>query len=183
MNDCRAAKLGLLLAGAVLAGCQSAGPKPPAAVPAVLAVPANQTVSRVFRVHGVQIYDCKPSHDDPMHVDWTLRAPEAELRDAGGKLVGRHYAGPTWEALDGSKIIGEVVARSDSPDPSAIPWLLLRVKSATGQGLFSQTLSVQRLDTVGGKAPAEGCDQHAVGKEARVPYAADYFFYVVKPGG
>jgi len=183
MNDIRSTAFVLLLACTVLAGCQSGRLKPPSAVPERLAVPANQTVSRMFRVHGVQIYDCKPSRDDPMHIDWTFRAPEAELRDSSGQLIGRHYAGPTWEALDGSRIIGEVVARDDSPDPSAIPWLLLRVISATGQGLFSQTISVQRLDTAGGKAPAGGCDSTGVGKEARVPYAADYFFYVAKPGG
>jgi Protein of unknown function (DUF3455) len=183
MKDIRATALGLLLASAALFGCQSSRLKPPSAVPENLAPPANQTVSRMFRVHGVQIYDCQAGRDDPMRADWTFRAPEAELRDPGGRLIGRHYAGPTWEALDGSKIVGEVVARHDSPDPTAIPWLLLRVKSATGQGLFSQTISVQRLDTAGGKAPAIGCDQAQVGQEARVPYAADYFFYVAKPGG
>ena len=183
MNDIRAIAFALLLACTVLAGCQTARLTPPSVVPESVAVPANQTVSHMIRVHGVQIYDCKPGRDDPMHFDWTFRAPEAELRDSSGQLIGRHYAGPTWEALDGSKIIGEIVARYDSPDPTAIPWLLLRVKSASGHGLFSQTISVQRLDTAGGKAPAGGCNQTEVGNEARVPYAADYFFYAVKPGG
>ena len=182
MKDFRSTAIGLLLTSAVLAGCQTSEVKSPSAVPESLAIPENQTLSQRFRVHGVQIYDCKANRDDSTRIEWTFTAPEAELRDSGGHLVGRHYAGPTWEALDGSKIVGEVVARHDSADPNAIPWLLLRVKSASGQGLFSRTISVQRLDTAGGKAPAGGCDQTEVGKEARVPYVADYFFYAVKLG-
>ncbi len=172
-----------LAALTLLAGCQSASPTPPSTVPGPLAVPANQTLARMFRVHGVQIYECKPSHDDPMRIEWTFRAPEAELRDGRDHLIGRHFAGPTWEALDGSKVVGEVVARADSPDPTAIPWLLLRAKSNAGQGIFGATASVQRLDTGGGKAPTGGCDQSQVGREARVPYTANYFFYDAKPSG
>ncbi len=183
MNALRATAIGFLATLAMLGGCETARLTPPAGVPASLAVPANQTLSRMFRVHGVQIYDCKARREDPTRIEWTFRAPEAELRDSHGQLIGRHYAGPTWEALDGSKILGEVAARSDGPDPTAIPWLLVRAKSATGSGLFGRTLSVQRLNTAGGKAPSGGCDSTQIGKEARVPYTADYFFYVAKTSG
>jgi hypothetical protein len=185
MTDPRttATAIAVLAALAQLAGCETASLAPPATVPAALAVPATQTLVRRFRVQGVQIYDCKASHDDPTRFEWTFRAPEAELRDAHGRLIGRHYAGPTWEALDGSKIVGEVAARAESPDPTAIPWLLVRAKSTAGQGIFGATASVQRLDTGGGKAPASGCDQGQLGREARVPYTANYFFYDARPGG
>src|ERR1022692_3263827 len=165
----------------ILAGCQAAQTRPLPAVPERLAVPAGQTLSQMLKASGGQIYECKPSHDDPMRMEWALRAPEAELRDPAGELVGRHYAGPTWEAHDGSKVVGEVSARYDSPDPNAIPWLLLKAASTTGRGVFSQTTSVQRLNTSGGKAPTSGCDQTQNGKEARVSYTAEYFFYHSKP--
>jgi len=165
----------------ILAGCQATPMHPLPAVPERLAVPAGQTLSQMLKASGVQIYECKPSHDDPMRMEWAFRAPEAELRDPAGKLVGRHYAGPTWEARDGSKVVGEVSARYDGPDPNAIPWLLLKAASTTGRGVFSQTTSVQRLNTSGGKAPTSGCDRAQVGKEARVSYTAEYFFYVSKP--
>jgi len=129
----------------------------------------------------VQIYDCKPNKDDPARFEWVFRAPEAELFDAAGKNIGKHYAGPTWESNDGSKVVGEVKARDNSPDPNAIPWLLLSAKSTSGNGVFSQTQSIQRVHTAGGNAPAAGCSQAQAGKELRVPYKAMYYFYRARP--
>ena len=116
-----------------------------------------------------------------MRFEWSFKAPEAELFDSDGKKIGRHYAGPTWEANDGSKVVGEVKAKDNGPDPNAIPWLLLSAKSTSGSGIFSQTQSIQRLNTVGGQAPAEGCNQAQFGKETRVPYKAKYYFYIARP--
>jgi hypothetical protein len=36
---------------------------------------------------------------------------------------------------------------------------------------------IQRLNTVGGVAPAEPCDAKTVGSKKAVPYSADYVFY------
>lgn len=146
-------------------------------VPAPLMAPPSQILSSQLRASGVQIYGCKASKDDSTRFEWVLVSPEAELMDRTGKAVGRHYAGPTWEASDGSKVVGAVVGRDNGPDPSAIPWLLLRATSTSGHGMFSSTQSVQRLHTVGGKAPADGCDQTREGKQVQVPYQADYLFY------
>jgi len=55
--------------------------------------------------------------------------------------------------------------------------LLLRATSATGPGAFSQVKSIQRLHTVGGKAPADGCSPAQSGQVLRVPYSAEYLFY------
>ena len=82
--------------------------------------------------------------------------------------------GPTWEALDGSRLTGARVASAAAPDGKSIPWLLLRSTSSTGPGLFGDVTWVQRLDTVGGGAPA-GCDGGHLGAEVMVPYRADYF--------
>ena len=151
-------------------------------VPDKLQVPAGQTLAFDLRAKGVQIYVCSARKDDATKFEWTLKAPEAELFDASGKKVLKHYAGPTWEAADGSKVVGELKARDAGPDANAIPWLLLSTKSTGGNGVLSKTTSIQRLRTVGGKAPATGCAQAAdAGKEVRIPYQAVYYFYTAKP--
>ena len=165
---------------ALLAGCASAQIGMNPVVPENLRVPATQTLSVVAQAAGVQIYECAAGKTDPTRFEWALKAPEAQLVDSAGKSIGKHYAGPTWESNDGSKAVGEVKARDDGPDPNAIPWLLMSAKSTEGNGIFGKTQSVQRLNTVGGKAPADGCSQAQVGKEARIPYRATYYFYVAR---
>jgi len=150
-------------------------------IPTNLMVPATQRLALAAHASGVQIYDCKASKDDPARFEWVFRAPEADLFDESGQKIGRHYAGPTWESHDGSKVVGETRARDDGPDANAIPWLLLAAKSTSGDGILAHTVSVQRVDTVGGKAPSGGCGQvqAARAREARVPYSATYNFFVV----
>ena len=160
---------------AALSGCATTGAAP--AIPARLVVPATQELSLQTRAVGVQIYDCTPAKDDATRFEWVFRAPEATLLDAKGNRVGTHYAGPTWESSDGSKVVGELKARDDGPDATAIPWLLLSAKSVSGKGPLARTTSVQRIQTVGGKAPGDGCGPAQAGKELRVPYEAAYYFY------
>jgi Protein of unknown function (DUF3455) len=154
-------------------------PTPPPTVPDNLKVPDGQLVLLKALGKGVQIYTCKAKSDDPSKFDWTFKAPEADLFNHKGEKIGKHYGGPTWEANDGSKVVGEVKARANAPDASAIPWLLLSAQSHEGSGKFSTVTYLQRVNTVGGKAPTQGCDSSHVGTEARVDYTADYYFYVM----
>jgi Protein of unknown function (DUF3455) len=165
----------LLVCGAIA----EASPLP--VVPENLKAPADQTLSLVTQATGVQIYACNAGKSDPTKFEWIFKSPEADLLNSAGAKIGKHYAGPTWEANDESKVVGEVKARDDGPDASAIPWLLLKAKSTSGKGVFGHTQSIQRIKTVGGKAPAAGCDQAKVGSEVRVPYTATYYFYNAKP--
>ena len=148
-----------------------------AGVPENLAVPVDQSLSLAVSAAGVQIYECKAGKDAAARFEWAFKAPEAELFDRAGNRIGKHYGGPTWEANDGSKVVGEAVARAESPDATAIPWLLLKAKTTSGSGVFARTRSIQRVDTAGGKAPIEGCDQARIGAEVRVPYKAAYYFF------
>ena len=145
-------------------------------VPAALEV-EGQKPGLEARAVGVQIYQCKARADDPSLFDWSLKAPEATLFDAGDKPIGKHYAGPTWESTDGSKVVGQLKAKDPGPDADAIPWLLLDAKSVSGEGVFAKTTAIQRLDTSGGLAPVHGCTQDRAGLEARVDYTARYVFY------
>ena len=115
----------------VIAGCGmlSVGTFSRVPVPAELQPEANQKLDRVVAASGVQIYRCDPKKDQPGQYEWVFQAPEAILRGTGGDFLGKHYAGPTWEASDGSKIVGTVQARSDAPDRQAIPWLRLGTRS------------------------------------------------------
>jgi hypothetical protein len=129
---------------------------------------------------GVQIYVCRMKKDEAGAYEWAFVAPEADLFDRRGKRIGRHYAGPHWEATDGSKIVGTVKERTDAPSPDAIPWLLLTAQSVGPAGSFSEVTSIQRVNTTGGVAPKEGCSSAAAGASERVGYTADYYFFVTR---
>jgi uncharacterized protein DUF3455 len=153
------------------------GPPPLPDVPATLRAPAGQVVYLEALATGVQIYECTSRRDDPSTYEWAFRAPEAALADRSGRSLGKHYAGPTWESVDGSTVVGEAKASDPGPNRSAIPWLLLGAKATTGGGTFGQAKSVQRLQTVGGLAPSERCSATNAKQVARVPYTASYYFY------
>ena len=106
-----------------------------------------------------------------------LVAPEAALFDARGNPIGRHGAGPQWQANDGSTIRATVKERANAPISGAIPWLLLTARTVGPEGMFSKVTSIQRLNTVGGVAPAAPCTRDTAATQARVDYTADYYFY------
>ena len=164
----------------VLTGCASTPSVAPPEVPANLRPPADQVVFLETLATGAQLYECTRSAGPPSTFDWVFRSPEATLVDRSGITRGRHFAGPTWESLDGSSVVGDVKARDPGPNPSSIPWLMLTAKSTSGTGVFSATRTIQRVNTVGGLAPTGPCAAANVGEIARVPYTATYYFYRTK---
>ena len=146
-------------------------------VPQQLQPPANEQLLLQVHAKGDQVYTCK---SDAAQFTWTLKAPDAQLLDKNGKPFGKHFAGPSWESSDGSRVTGKAVANSPSPDADSIPWLLVTIVSHEGNGVLAHVTSIQRLNTKGGKAPASGCDASHAGQELRVPYSADYRFYAPK---
>jgi Protein of unknown function (DUF3455) len=146
-------------------------------IPQQLQAPANEQL--LLQVHGKgdQVYVCT---SNAAQFAWTLKAPDAQLFDENGNPFGRHFAGPSWEANDGSRVIGKAVANWPSPDANSIPWLLVTIVSRDGSGVLSRVTTVQRLNTKGGKAPESGCDASHVSEEVRASYSADYRFYAPK---
>jgi Protein of unknown function (DUF3455) len=140
-------------------------------IPAKLAPPVGAKLVGKYAAKGVQIYVCAAKGTTN---EWSFKAPEAMLTDAHGKAFAKHYAGPTWEAADGSKIVGKALANEPAPKAGAIPWLLLSVESS-GSGVLAGARFVQRVNTVGGVGPAGACP--AAGAEQRVDYTADYIIY------
>jgi hypothetical protein len=176
MHPCTAATL--VAASFVLAGCAST-PAPGPSIPAALQPPAGEKLWQVLGARGVQVYECRAKKDDPAGAtEWAFVAPEAELLDRSGAPAGKHYAGPHWEAPDGSRVKGSVKARADAPLAGAIPWLLLATESAGPAGRFAGITSIQRVNTIGGAAPGASCGAAELGRQSRVPYTADYRVFV-----
>ena len=146
-------------------------------VPPALQPPVNEKLILQLRGTGDQIYSCK---SEGGLFRWTLKAPDAQLSDIKGQSFGKHFAGPTWQSNDGSRVTGKLAASVDSPDADSIPWLVLKVVTHTGDGILARATTIQRLHTQGGKAPADGCDSDHVNQEVRVAYSADYLFYAAK---
>lgn len=176
MSRLLVAGCGLLIA-AGLTACAHDRAVPPTGVPVLVQVSEGQVLMRMLHGSGVQIYQCSADPQNAKRFAWVFQSPAADLAERSGKDVGRHYAGPTFEGNDGSKVVAEVVATDKGPNATAIPWLLLRAKSNAGKGIFAKTQSIQRLHTIGGLAPDGGCDASHAGQRSRVPYSADYYFY------
>jgi Protein of unknown function (DUF3455) len=171
--------LGAAVAALLISGCATQMEiKTAPTTPANLAPAANEAQVLRLPAVGVQIYECKIVDGKP--AAWIFVSPEADLFDESGARVGKHYGGPTWELNDGSKIVGTVKERANSATAGAIPWLLLSAKSSGGAGKFEKISSLQRVNTVGGVAPATGCTAGDVSKQARVYYKADYVYFTTK---
>ena len=157
-----------LAAMALTASVASAQP-----VPDRIQVPAGNAPYLQAHAIGAQVYACAATADGPK---WQFVEPQAVLYDDHARLLGVHFAGPTWQTLDGSQV---KAAKVDgvTVDPTAIPWLLLK-KTSTTPGRLAATTYVQRLNTRGGLEPAAStCSTATVGNERKVLYTADYRFW------
>ena len=137
----------------------------------------GETIVLIVHAEGAQVYDCKAGGGGKL--SWQFREPVATLIQ-DGKTVGRHYVGPTWEHVDGSRIVGIVIgsvakaiAPASGPGPKDIPWLKLEVVEARGGGALASVTAIQRINTQGGQI-AGACDN--AGATLAAPYAADYVF-------
>ena len=141
----------------------------PPSVPSTIAVPDGNKVFLEGHAVGVQIYSCNGTA-------WSSAVPRANLFDDHGKLIISHFAGPTWQAKDGSMVVGHAEA-SVTVDRTAIPWVRLSAASTT-PGRLGNTTNIQRIATTGGHVPpAADCNATTAGTVAEVPYTADYYFW------
>lgn len=160
---------------AVLLGCSvllcriSAGAAQ-TAIPDAIAASKAEAVVLTVHAEGAQVYDCKAGEGG--RLAWQFREPIATLIE-NGKTVGRHYAGPVWEHVDGSRVVGKPVAKSGGATAKDIPWLKLAVVEAHGTGALAGVTAIQRIRTQGGQI--DGACAKA-GDTQAAPYAADYVF-------
>lgn len=154
------------LASLLLAGSAALAADP---LPDAIAAP-DETAVLTAHAEGVQVYECKPVTDGKLA--WSFREPVATLI-AGGRTVGRHYAGPNWEHVDGSAVTARTAGSAPGATVSDIAWLKLEVISHRGNGLLSSVATVQRINTSGGELSG-ACDKSGALKSAA--YSADYVF-------
>jgi hypothetical protein len=146
-------------------------------VPATIEVEAGNKVFLVGHAVVVQIYRCTASADGFV---WSFVAPRAVLYGDHGQRIATHFAGPTWQARDGSTVVAGGVAGVPGA-PTAIPWLLLStVSTSAGDhgNRLGRTTFIQRTATTGGLSPdGSQCTAETAGTTAEVPYTADYHFW------
>jgi Protein of unknown function (DUF3455) len=147
----------------------------PPDVPAAIQALSGERVVLLAHASGSQIYICQAGADSKF--SWTLKAPDAELKDEKGTIIGSHFAGPTWKLNDGGEVTGKAAAHVDSPDPASIAWLLVKAVGHSGTGLLTNVTTIQRVHTHGGKPPSDGCDASHPNAETKSSYTADYYFY------
>jgi Protein of unknown function (DUF3455) len=162
-----------LAVAVALSGVATAGP-PATDVPDGIAVDEGNKPFLVGHAVGVQIYRCNGA-------GWGPATPRANLYGDSGQLIATHFAGPSWQAKDGSTVVAKRIKDPVTVDPTAIPWLLLEPTSVTagpaGNRLAGTTF-IQRINTTGGLAPAaSACNPDTAGTETEVPYTADYVFW------
>ena len=146
-----------------------------APIPEKLKVPDGQIELLKVHAKGYQIYESQRDHDG--RPAWVLKGPLAELFDIEGKVVGAHYAGPTWKLNDGSEVKGKMMEKADAPESGAIPWLLIEVVNNAGAGVLQGAKYIRRVATKGGQPPV---DVGAEKSESKSEYSADYYFYGAK---
>jgi Protein of unknown function (DUF3455) len=156
----------LALMGPLAAAAQAEGVEN---LPASIAIKAGVPVAQL-RAAGAQIYVCAKNAAGALN--WTFREPVASLLDEG-KTVGRHFVGPTWEFVDGSRVVGEVVSKAPGATAKDIAWLKLSAKEPPKSGLVAGATSILRIDTKGGVFEG-ACDSE--GELHSEPYTATYVF-------
>ena len=166
---------------ALLGGCGAmpgmrAAPVDNAALPAAIRVPAGDQQKLWTVGSGELTYECREKKDAAGQHEWAFVGPVATLKDGSGKVVGKYYAGPTWESSDGSKVTAKQVAVAPNA-PGSIPLQLVKADPATGTGAMQGVTYIQRLNTRGGVAPQAPCAAANAGERQVVAYQADYVFY------
>jgi len=144
-------------------------------VPDAIAVPSGLEPVLFAHAKGSQIYTCQQGASK--HFEWTLKGPEAELKDRKDKVIGQHTAGPTWKLKDGSEVSGKPAAQVDSLDSESIPWLRIDVLTNSGKGALAHVTTIQRVHTHGGKPSNDVCDEAHKDAETKSEYTADYYFF------
>jgi len=161
--------LGFLAVG-ILFGLPALGATSLVTAPAAFDV-ADRVIALKVHAEGAQLYQCAP--DAGGRPVWTFREPIAALIGDGGKTIGRHYAGPTWELEDGGAVKGRQLASAPGAGANDIALLKLTASEHRGAGALAGVSLILRLNTHGG-ALKGAC---AVAGDLRAePYSADYVF-------
>lgn len=168
-----AASLAIVAANALPAAAAVA--EPSGLVGALRASP-DEEPAFVLSADGVHVYECRLSGGNPNVAAWFLVTPDATLFE-GTRSVGVHKSANLWESSSDRSSVSGVVRSTQGAGAANLPWVLYRAQPLGTSGMFAGVTSIQRVNTVGGLAPAGGCSATNLGAETRVAYKADYYFY------
>jgi len=135
----------------------------------------DTAVVKVY-ARGAHVYVSRPSPDQEGASQWQLKSVEADLYDEAGSRIGSQSSQDTWEATDGSKVMGEELSASPAPSLGAVPWTRYAARSSSTPGRFADVTQVRRVFTWGGKAPRSTSGEACDGSEVRVRFGATYYF-------
>jgi hypothetical protein len=176
----------------------------PPPVPDGLEVDTGNDVFLLGRGVGTQNYVCSPCDPTkpncPLGVAFTLFTPQATLFDDQEEQLITHFSSPnplengiirvTWQDSRDTSTVWASVVKAVMVKEDSIPWVKLNVKDTgtqagpTGGDRLTKTTFIQRVNTVGGLAPSEGCQSSLdLGHQAFIHYTADYFFYKKSKSG
>ena len=155
-------------------------------IPASIDLPANLPNGNkrvaTYYAEGVQQYKAVQVGIDPVSYAWSFVGPKADLFDVSNKKVGSHGAGPHWQISPADSIFAQAYnppKTAPSPDVNSIDWLLLMPKvGKPASGIFQNVAYIQRIATVGGKAPS--VPPTSLNQTADVPYTAIYRFSSIR---
>jgi len=176
--------------------------------PAIITPPAGNSAFLLGHGVGTQGYVCLPTSTGASWTVNNARPEATLFTSIFGQNVQiiTHFLSPdtnpnqfapnplafgnaTWQSsFDSSMVwaqtVHSILAGSDAscPNAGAIGCLLLQSigsqQGPTGGKVMTPITFIQRLNTNGGSAPADGCLVSAdVGKQTLVPYTADYYFF------
>lgn len=159
----------LCLSGLLVAAAAGYAGAATAQMPAAITAPGEAVITTVH-ASGAQLYECKPGTDGKL--SWSFREPIATLM-LDGKTIGRHFAGPTWEHVDGSAVTAKSVGNAPGATAGDIPWLKLEIVDHRGKGALEDVTTIQRVNTHGGVLQGSCTKASDI---RSVPYSADYVF-------
>lgn len=168
-------RLAFAILGLAAAPIASAIPEP-TGLARQLRAGADEEVVFVLSGNGVNLFQCKARINEPNAYSWFFVAPEVTLYE-GTRAAGRHTAVGQFDwDNDRTSVVGMLRATQPA-GPDNLPWAAMRAVPTGAGGMFAGATTIQRVNTVGGVAPAAGCGAANVGGETRVNYSADFYFY------
>lgn len=159
-----------------------------AAWPSLAAIPEPSGIARHLRASaeeepafmlsasGTNLFQCMQRADAPNAYSWSFVAPNLTLFE-GARTAGSHSAASRFDSVSDRTSVFTQLRATQPGGADNMPWAKMRAVPAGESGMFAGVTTIQRVNTSGGVAPANGCDAATAGNETRVNFSADYYFY------
>jgi hypothetical protein len=155
--------------------CLAAIPEP-AGIARHLRAGPNEEPAFMLSASGTNLFQCRQRVEDPNAYSWFFVAPDLTLFE-GSRTAGSHNAASRFDSVSDRTSVFTLLGATQPGGVDNMPWAKLRAVPAGESGMFAGVTTIQRVNTAGGVAPAEGCNAASAGVETRVNFSADFYFY------